>query len=103
MDFVSLNSATVRIYTGKLHILAEIVATVITEEALLAWDTGFNSNSVSRLQVRYIFATLQHDSCCFVADNTIVFENQRMDPTGLPEMDIGPYQVSTSINRYVRD
>lgn len=90
MDFVSLNGAIVRIDTGELHILTEIVAAIVTEEALLARDTGFNSDSVSRLEVRYIFTTLQHNTCCFVADNTVIFKNQRMDPTGLPEMDIGP-------------
>lgn len=90
MDFVSLNGAIVRIDTGELHILAEIVAAVVTEEALFARDTGFNGDSVPRLEVRYIFTTLQHNTCCFVADNTIIFKNQRMDPTGLPEMDIGP-------------
>lgn len=97
MDFVSLNGATIRIDTRKLHILAEIVAAVVTEEALLARDTGFNSDSVSRLKVHYTFATLQHNTCCFVADNTVIFKNQCMNPTGLPEMDIGPCQVSTDM------
>ena len=45
MDFVSLNSAIVRIDTGELHVFAEIVAAIIAEEAFLTWNTRLDSHS----------------------------------------------------------
>lgn len=95
MDFVSLNRAIVWIDTGKLHIFAEIVAAIVAKETLLAGDTRFDGDTVPRLKVRYTFTTLQHNTCCFMTDDTVVFKDQRMDSAGLPEVEIGPYQIST--------
>lgn len=47
VDFVSLYCSGVGVDTSKLYIFAEVVSSIIAEEALIAWYTGFNSNSIA--------------------------------------------------------
>jgi hypothetical protein len=47
MALVSLDRAMVGVYTGELHIFAEVVATIPTEEAFTTGNAGFDSHAVA--------------------------------------------------------
>lgn len=51
MNFVSLNCAMVRIDAGELHVFAEIIATVLAEEAFTAWNAGLDGYAVTYIRL----------------------------------------------------
>lgn len=42
----------------------------------------------------HIIAALENDTSCFVANNTVIFEDKSMDSSGFPEVNVGSYGVS---------
>jgi hypothetical protein len=47
VDFVSLDGSSVRVDAGKRHVLAEVVPSIIAEEAVLAWYAGLNRDAIT--------------------------------------------------------
>lgn len=47
MDFVALDRSSVRVDTGELDVLAEVVSAIVTKEAVFAGDARLNGNAIA--------------------------------------------------------
>lgn len=47
MDFVALECSSVRVDTGELNVLAEVVPAIVTEEAVVAGNTRLNGDAIA--------------------------------------------------------
>jgi hypothetical protein len=47
VDFVSLQSPSIRVDTRELDIFAEVISTILAEETMSTRDTRLNSHSIA--------------------------------------------------------
>lgn len=47
MDFVALDCSGVRVDTGELDVLAEVVSAIVAQEAIFAGDARLNGDTIA--------------------------------------------------------
>lgn len=107
VDFVSLRRAVVRVDSGELHVLAEVVATLPAQEALVARHAWLYRHSVacerrvSPCQAEWAvgrtltsfehfhpLAALQNDAGGLVTQDAVAAHDEGADAPRLPEVNV---------------
>lgn len=97
VDLVALQGAVVGVNTGELDVLAQVVAALLAEEALVAGHTGFDGDAVADLKVGDALAGLEDDAGGFVAEDAVAADDEGADAAGFPEVDVGAIYLQVSI------
>jgi hypothetical protein len=89
MDLVALQGALVGVDAGELDVLAQVVAALLAEEAVVAGHAGLDGDAVAGLEVADALADAEDDAGGLVADCAVALEDERANLAGLPEVDVG--------------